>query len=292
VLPLAVLLGIAACAPMQRPSTAQPTVQVLAERLSMPGLNRERTLRLYLPPSYATHPDRRYPVIYMHDGQNLFDVRTSFAGEWKVDEACEQLIGSSQMQPIIVVGIENSASRITEYTPWPAPGYGGGGADAYLQAIVDVLKPEIDRRYRTLRGPNYTWMAGSSLGGLVSAYAGYVHGGTFGRVAAVSPSYWWDSDHFAAFAQAQGRGGLLLFYQDMGTIEGGGVTDANGNGIDDYIEDLRAVRAIALAQGFGEGADFLSIEAAGHTHSETWWALRTPPMLQFLAKSLGPVGVP
>lgn len=251
-----------------------------------------RRIWVYLPPGYEAG-GMRYPVLYMHDGQNLFDVRTSFAGEWRVDETCEQLIGANQLAPLIVIGIENGGgARITEYTPWPAPGYGGGGGDAYLQAIVNVLKPEIDRRYRTLRGPNHTWMAGSSLGGLISAYAGYTYASTFGRVAAVSPSYWWDSDHFAAHAAAQGRGGLLLFYQDMGTIESGSTSDGDGNGVDDSIDDLRAVRQLALSQGFGEGGDFTSVEAAGHTHSESWWAIRTPGMLQFLSKSLGPAGVP
>jgi pullulanase len=251
-----------------------------------------RRVWVYLPPGYADDPSRRYPVLYMHDGQNLFDVRTSFAGEWRIDEACETLIGSGEIAPLIVVGVDNGgAARLTEYTPWPAPGYGGGGADSYLAALRDVLKPEIDRRYRTLTGPNHTFMSGSSLGGLLSAYAGWSDPGTWGRVAALSPSYWWDSRHIVPWAAARPRPALARFYQDMGTIESGSITDTDGDGIDDYLEDLRAFRAMAQAQGFEEGLDLLHVEASGHTHSETYWALRAPGMLRFL---VGPqtAGVP
>lgn len=242
---------------------------------------------VYLPPGYATGT-ARYPVLYMHDGQNLFDVATSFAGEWRVDETCESLIGAGEIEPIIVVGIENSAARCTEYTPFPdatpntACGV-GGGANAYLSAIRDTLIPEVDRRYRTRPGPARSYMAGSSLGGLVSAYAGYAYADTWTRVAAVSPSYWWNDDAMIAFAASAGRPAMLnRIYQDMGTRENGATVDRDGNGVDDFIDDLRAMRDVAIAQGFVEGADFLSVEGAGHTHNEAYWALRLPNLLRFL----------
>jgi predicted alpha/beta superfamily hydrolase len=122
---LVALLGIAACTSMsaQRPSTALLNVQVLTERLALPGLNRERTLRLYLPPSYATHPDRRYPVIYMHDGQNLFDDASSNTGEWGVDETLNELAARTGFEAI-VVGIDHGGDkRGNELIPWShAPG--------------------------------------------------------------------------------------------------------------------------------------------------------------------------
>jgi pullulanase len=251
-----------------------------------------RTIRVYLPPGYDTSTDR-YPVLYMHDGQNLFDVRTSFAGEWRVDESCEQLIAAGEIRPLIVVGIDNGgAARINEYTPWPAPGYGGGGGAAYIEAVITILKPEVDRRYRTLATPGQTFMAGSSLGGLISAWAGYTHDGVFGRVAAVSPSYWWAGDQMILYAAAQGRPTLARFYQDMGTTEEGSTTDANGNGVDDYIDDLRAMRDVALAQGFVTNLDFQSVEAAGQTHSEAWWAQRFPGVLRFLVGQWPTSGLP
>ena len=251
-----------------------------------------RKIWVYLPPDYAS-TTRHYPVLYMHDGQNLFDVRTSFAGEWQVDEACEQLIASGEIRPVIVIGIENGgASRLTEYTPWPASGYGGGGGDAYLTAIRDLLKPEVDRRYRTLVGESNTFMAGSSLGGLISAYAGYHYSETFRRVACVSPSLWWDNRHMIADATARGRPDVVRWYQDMGTIEEGTTRDANGNGIDDYIEDLRAMRDVLVGQGLVIDVDLKSIEAAGHRHNESYWAQRVPGMLRFLVGAPNTTSVP
>ncbi|MCC6429127.1 MAG: phosphonate ABC transporter ATP-binding protein [Phycisphaerales bacterium] len=239
---------------------------------------------VYLPPGYSESA-ARYPVLYMHDGQNLFDQFTSFAGEWKVDEACEALIPAGEIEPIIVVGIENAGSgRCNEYTPWAKPGGPcmGGGADAYLAAIRDVLMPHVDQRYRTRTGQQSAYMSGSSLGGLVSAYAGYAYDATWGRIAAVSPSYWFRENELFGLASANGKPGLSRFYQDMGTRESGSMTDQNGNGIDDYIEDLRGMRDIAIGQGFVSGIDFLSVEASNHTHSEFYWAQRVPDMLRFL----------
>ncbi|MBI5762870.1 MAG: phosphonate ABC transporter ATP-binding protein [Planctomycetes bacterium] len=249
-----------------------------------PFLNGRRCW-VYLPQEYSQTTDR-YPVLYMHDGQNLFDQFTSFAGEWKIDETCELLIANREIEPIIVVGIENSAARCTEYTPWPSSppigGCAGGGANTYLQAIRDVLIPEVNQRYRTRTGPANTYMSGSSLGGLITAYAGYAYDEVWGRIGAVSPSYWWANDSMVNFASAQSRPPFLgRFYQDMGTQESG-FTDQNGNGIDDYIDDLRSLRDVALAQGFVTNVDFLSVEGPGHTHNEFYWALRAPDMLRFL----------
>ena len=240
-----------------------------------------RRLWVYLPPGYDASSER-YPVLYMHDGENLFDVRTSFAGEWKVDEACESLIGSAELRPFIVVGIENGPNRIGEYTPWPDPSYGGGGADAYLSAIRDQLIPEVDRRYRTLAGPNFRWMAGSSLGGLVSMYAGLAYSDTWTRIAAVSPSLWWDGREMLAWSAGRSRGPLQRVYQDMGTAEGSA----------QYIQDLRDMRTRLIAMGFAVNLDLMHVEAAGHAHNEASWALRTPDMLRFLAGASATAGVP
>ncbi len=238
-----------------------------------------RRLWVYLPPGYQASTER-YPVLYMHDGQNLFDVRTSFSGESRVDEACESLIGSDELPPLIVVGIENGgASRIQEYTPWPDPTYGGGGADAYLGTIRDHLIPEVDRRYRTLAGPNFRWMAGSSLGGLVSMYAGLAYSSTWTRIAAVSPSLWWSNRTMLAWSIGRPREDLNRVYQDMGTAESG-------------IQDLRDMRARLISMGFTLNLDLLHVEATGHGHNEASWALRTPAMLQFLAGSSATASVP
>jgi predicted alpha/beta superfamily hydrolase len=247
---------------------------------------------VYLPPGYFESA-RSYPVLYMHDGQNLFDVRTSFAGEWHVDEACESLISTGQIEPIIVVGIQNSSSRIIEYTPWPdAGGLPGGGGDAYLVAIRDVLKPEVDRRYRTKPDALNTAMGGSSLGGLISAYAGFTYDATFGKILAMSSSYWWDDRHMLSYAQSQPKPDLARFYQDMGTIEEGAPSDDDGDGVDDYIEDVRAMHSICVGKGFVAGFDLLTIEGQNHTHSEVFWSQRLPNALEFLFGGPGIVGVP
>lgn len=273
----------------QSPSTRTGDVTTT----SVPGFLQGRVVWVYLPPGYAAST-ARYPVLYMLDGQNVFDRLTSFAGEWKVDETLEQLIPAGDIPPILVVGIDNGgASRTSEYTPWVDPSRGGGGGDAYLQAIRDVLKPEIDRRYRTLTGPRTTWMAGSSLGGLISAYAGETYADTWGRVAAVSPSYWWAGSQMIAFTAGRPRPERLeRFYQDMGSLERGTITDSDGDGIDDYIESLREMRGALFGQGFQLEVDLRHVEAMGHVHNEGYWALRFPDMIRFLAGAPATLGVP
>lgn len=228
---------------------------------------------VYLPPDYF-QSTASYPVLYMHDGQNLFDQFTSFSGEWRVDETCELLIGNREIEPIIVVGIENSAARCDEYTPWIGTTQGcGGGGDVYLQAIRDVLIPEVNQRYRTRTGPANTYMAGSSLGGLITVYAGYAYDDDWGRIAGVSPSYWWANQAMLNYAAAALRpANLTHFYQDMGTAESG-------------LGNLRTMRDIAIGQGFVEGYDLLSVEAQSHLHNEYYWALRLPSILRYLIDS-------
>ena len=238
---------------------------------SFPAFLNGRTVRVYLPPAYDTST-ATYPVLYMHDGQNLFDDATSFAGEWRVDEACEALIAAGEIEPMIVVGIDNSAARISEYTPWPASGFGGGGGDAYLRAIRDHLIPAINANYRTRTGAEHTSIAGSSLGGLISAYAAFEYADTFSRAAAVSPSYWWANQRLTQHVAQAGRPpGLIRLYQDMGTAE-----SSSG------VPNLRAMRDVLLGQGFVLGEDLDSVEFAGHTHSEFYWAQRFPSILRAL----------
>ena len=249
-----------------------------------PSFRNGRRCWIYLPPGYEDG-DRRYPVLYMHDGQNLFDKERSYAGEWEVDETLERMIPKGELPPIIVVGIENGGSaRMEEYTPWQdAKWNSGGGGDRYLRAVADTLKPAIDAAYRTLADPRHTYMAGSSLGGLISAYAGYAFGDVFqGGVAAVSPSYWWARDRFLDFARRAGRPTTRRFYQDMGTLESGSHEDENHDGVEDSIARLNAMREILVASGMKEGRDLMSVEAKGDRHNETYWSKRLPGLLKFL----------
>ena len=202
----ALVATLAACStpapstPTPRPSTAGPGVHVLAQRLAMPGLGRERTLRLYLPPSYETAPDKRYPVIYMHDAQNLFDDATSYAGEWGVDETLDAFARTRGFEAI-VVGIDNGGeARNHELSPWSNPQIDPAQGEQYMAFVVDTVKPFIDARYRTRPDRANTAMIGSSLGGLVTHYALLRYPQVFGKAAIFSPSYWVSNEVYAQTA--------------------------------------------------------------------------------------------
>jgi len=169
-------------------STAQPNVHVLAP-LEMPGLDRMRTIRLYLPPGYETSRER-YPVLYMHDGQNLFDAATSYAGEWNVDEALNELAQTKGLK-LIVVGIDNGEKlRVNELNPWNNERFGKGEGAQYTRFIVDVVKPYIDAHYRTRTDRANTAIMGSSMGGLISHYAIAEYPKVFSKAGIFSPAYW------------------------------------------------------------------------------------------------------
>jgi predicted alpha/beta superfamily hydrolase len=164
-------------------STASKQVSTFTMEASQ--LKAKRKIWLYLPKNYETST-KKYPVIYMHDAQNLFDTKTSFAGEWNVDEKLDSLNAQ-----VIVVGIENGGEkRLEELTPYKNEKYGGGNADKYLEFIVKTLKPEIDKKYRTKTNAKNTTIMGSSLGGLVSFYAVIKYPEVFGKAGVFSPAFW------------------------------------------------------------------------------------------------------
>jgi predicted alpha/beta superfamily hydrolase len=163
------------------------TVRVLAQVYS-PQLDNQRDILVYLPPGYE-ETDTRYPVVYMHDGQNLFDQATSYTCEWQVDETMELL--SQAGYAAIVVGISNRGrERIDEYSPFVDPRHGGGKGRQYVDFIVETLKPAIDEQFRTLRDRTHTGIMGSSMGGLISLYAFACYNAVFGFVGIMSPSLW------------------------------------------------------------------------------------------------------
>lgn len=179
------------------PSSAAPNVQILSEAFPMPQLDRNRRIWLYLPPGYETS-GKQYPVLYMHDGQNLFDTSTSFSGgEWGIDETLNRLVQEGQTEGVIVVGIDHGgSSRIAEYSPWENKQHGGGQGAAYMQFLVEELKPYIDRHYRTLSGQEHTGLMGSSLGALISLYGALEYPQTFGRIGLFSPAFWFNPEIF------------------------------------------------------------------------------------------------
>ena len=217
-LPLLMLLIALPAFAQDKPSTAGPGVQPSSAPMAMPGLDRERRVQVYLPPGYATS-NKRYPVLYMHDGQNLFDDRTSFAGEWGVDETLDRLAKERGLE-LIVVGIENGQEhRINELKPWADPKYGKGEADDYLRFVVEVVKPWADAHYRTRPDRAHTGMMGSSLGGLASWYAAFKYPQVFGRLGVFSPSYWIAPQSFE-LAHTQKLPADTRMYQVTGGREG------------------------------------------------------------------------
>lgn len=160
--------------------------------IEAPQLNTSKKIWIYLPKNYE-ESKKKYPVIYMHDGQNLFDKSTSFSGEWNIDETLDSLNAE-----IIVVGVEHgNDKRIDELTPFKNEKYGGGNADNYLDFIVKTLKPHIDKNYRTIKKAETTSIGGSSLGGLVSYYATLKYPEIFGKSVIFSPSFWFSNEIYS-----------------------------------------------------------------------------------------------
>jgi predicted alpha/beta superfamily hydrolase len=241
-------------------------------------LKNKRDVIVWLPPDYDNDPRRRFPVLYMHDGQNLMDSATAFAGEWHVDETAQQLVQSGEVEPLIIVGIYNTKARFGEYTPVKGTGehahLGGGNADAYGRFLVEELKPMIDRTFRTRKGPQDTGLAGSSLGGLVTLHLGLKHPGTFQRLAVVSPSVFWANKDILARVNAVKKKPPLKLWVDIGTRE--------SEDSQETVEDARLLRDALEAKGWKLGTDLQYEEVPGATHSESAWAERFDDILRYL----------
>jgi len=171
-----------------RVNTASKNVHIVDTAFSIPQLNRTRRVWIYLPPDYTTSR-KRYPVLYMHDGQNVFDDLTSFAGEWGVDETLDS-IGNHSGEMIVVAVDHGGAKRINEYCPYDIEKYGKGEGGEYVDFLVKTLKPFIDKTYRTEKTKKNTFIAGSSMGGLISMYALLKYPRIFGGAGIFSPAFW------------------------------------------------------------------------------------------------------
>lgn len=233
----------------------------------------DRDVLVWLPPDYGRSRSR-YPVLYMHDGQNLFDPQTACqkGQHWRVGETATELIDAGRIEPLIIVGIHNTgASRIQEYTPTKDRKRGGGLADDYGRLIVEELKPLIDGTYRTRPEASSTGLAGSSLGALATLHLAYRHPSAFNRLALHSPSVWWDRRTILRTVRGTRPKPPFRFWVDMGTAEG-------RRGLD----DARLLKAALVGAGFVEGEDLRYGEYEGATHSERAWASRVGPMLEWL----------
>ena len=195
----------------------------------------------------------------MQDGQNLFDDKTSFIGEWNVDETLNELYKNTG-KGFIVVGIENSGEeRINEYTPWPHEEYGGGKGAIYIDFIVNTLKPFIDTTYRTKPQQKYTGLIGSSLGGLISYYGGLKYPSVFGKIGALSTSFWFSSEVFA-FTKHYGKLNTVKMYLLVGGKEGNG----------DMESATKTIENLLLESGFNNKNLITKISPLGD-HNEAFW---------------------
>jgi len=260
-------------------TTAQGQVVTLIAAFHSTVLGNDRPIYAYLPPTYLENTDATFPVVYMHDGQNLWaslPLLATSATTWQVDTAFDAASNSGAFKEAIVIGIPHNASRIYEYTPTTDPQVaGGGGANLYLQMVAQELKPVVDNMLRTRAGASSTLMAGSSLGGLVSCYAGRTMPTVFGRIAALSPSSWWNNEVIVAdvLGTPAAPNRPLLVYLDSGDSSDDGVVETNN------------LAAAYVSVGYDEGVDLLHLVQAGGLHNETFWAQRFPGAMQFL---LGP----
>jgi len=242
-------------------------------------LKNDRDILVYLPPGYDERGKQRYSVLYLHDGQNVFDGATSFipGQEWQVDETAQRLIQQKLIEPLIIVGIYNTPDRINEYTPSADPKYKGGNADAYGRMIVEELKPFIDSHYHTKRDGKHTGIGGSSLGALVSGYLALKYPNVFGKAAVVSPSVWFANKEILSYIAHQPKKPNVRLWVDIGTHEGRNETEAK-----ETVELARQLRDALVAKHWRLGKDLIYFEAEGAEHNERAWAACVEPMLRFL----------
>jgi enterochelin esterase-like enzyme len=244
------------------------------EQFGSRHLHNQRDFIVYLPPGYHEQPQRSFPVLYLHDGQNLFDGSTSFipGNYWHVGETADFMIHQGLVQPLIIVGIYNyGRHRLREYTPTRAPKLGGGSANRYAKFLLDEVRPFLRNNYRILEGPENTGIGGSSLGGLVSLYLGLRWPKIFGSIAALSPSVWWNERVILRFAAATTVRPLPRIWLDIGTNEGPRILD-----------DVERFRDILIGKGWQLGRDLHYQRVEGGEHNEAAWAQRVGPFLHFL----------
>jgi predicted alpha/beta superfamily hydrolase len=253
-----------------RPGTLEKIESFQSAHLTTP-----RNILVYLPPNYDARNERAYPVLYLQDGQNLFDPATSFIpGEhWRLREAADALVAAHRIEPVILVGIENAGTeRINEYTHTrDAKREAGGEAPKYAQMLVEELIPMIQGRYRAATAPQSTGIGGSSLGGLVSLYVGLRHPEVFGNIAAMSPAAWWDNRAILATIDGFDYETRPRIWLDIGGREG-----------ENAVRDARLVRDRLIANGWHAPENLRYVEERNAEHTERAWARRAPKMLEWM----------
>ena len=240
-------------------------------------LGNKRKILVYLPPSYRSDTKAKYPVIYMHDGQNVFDGMTSYIPnqEWRADEAAEELINAGIIEPLIIVAIDNGGmERGNEYLPNKIKMGNneiGGKADQYGKMLIDEVMPMVNKRYRTKIGPENTGLIGSSLGGYVTSYFGIKHPEIFGRLGICSPSVWVNNRELLAIVKPIIKTKRPRIWIDIGQEEGA-----------EHVQNAKSLFDVYVKNGWKPHSEVVVVVEDHAAHNEAAWARRMPSILTYL----------
>ncbi|WP_312825486.1 alpha/beta hydrolase-fold protein [Epilithonimonas sp.] len=259
--------------PKEKKHTTNSNVKILSEKFNIPQLKTTRKIWIYLPPDYETSK-KKYPVIYMQDGQNLFDNLTSFSGEWSVDETLDEIYKETG-KSAIVIGIDNGGEkRLAEYSPWNNEKYKTEGeGDLYTDFLAKTLKPYIDKTYRTERQASKTIIIGSSMGGLISFYATVKYPNIFGKAGIFSPAFWFvskDLNQYLNLNKNNLKNSKFYFV-------------AGKNEDETMVPEIENVDKLLLKKAVPQKNILVKIDEDG-THSESYWKRELKQSLIWLLK--------
>ncbi|MFA5507622.1 MAG: alpha/beta hydrolase-fold protein [Vulcanimicrobiota bacterium] len=272
------------------------TGRFVQHKLNSKHMGGERTVTVRLPDHYD--PDKNYPVVYLQDGQNMFDARSGFMGrEWQVDETFARLNAGGRVPEAVLVGVHHGPARNSEYTHRPDPNYGGGEGQKYEDFFMSELMPAVEATYSM--DPTRRVLMGSSLGGLVSLAIGLNHPASFAAVAALSPSVWWADGQMPTETLEREIGSERpRIWIDMGTEEGGtdefgkrSLENGNfsdrprgGNGVQDVRDRTREMGEALLSKGWKLDHDLRYHEPLGARHDESSWAVRIGDVAEWVLR--------
>lgn len=233
-----------------------------------------RDLFVYLPQAYLGDPERAFPLLMLHDGQNLFDGDLSYVKDstWNVGSTADAEIAAGRVEPLVILGVGNTGTeRMAEYTPTADRRLSGGKGRLYARLLVEELLPMMKASYRLLPGPSHTGVAGSSLGGLISFAIGLRYPDVFGRIGVLSPSVWWDDRAILKDVRSLEDPLPIRIWLDMGTAEGMR-----------HLRDADLLAHLLEAKGWQAGKDLLYRRVHDGAHNEAAWAARFGDVLRFL----------
>jgi predicted alpha/beta superfamily hydrolase len=266
--------------PEVEPTYIPPYQRVVYTQFPSAFLENQRAVTISLPPGYDADAQARYPVFYLHDGQNLFEHHeAAFGVAWRADATAARLIAMRRIRPVILVGIANTPDRLNEYArKYDAHERIGGRGEPYARFVLDEVKPFVDRHYRTLAAREHTAVAGSSMGGLVSLTMAQDHCDRFGLCGVISPSLWWNHGGTLREIEEGDKDWLrrMRFWVDMGTREG-----SRRGHVPPAIERTRELIHLFDMAGLLPGRDYYYFEVAGGEHNETHWSARFDRVLLY-----------